>query len=295
MSTIIDKIFSNKHNDTEWFFMKFSVSALWLSAIFLIVRGFSSLPLPIGVCTWFPCVFFLHFPFNKILLYSSVIIAYLYIFEIKVLWTSFIMFLISLLVFSIEESNGILERRGLLTFIFLAQFVAYFLHNKKNHFNLKKYRIQFSVQVVAAGYVLAGLSKLIQSGWKWILDGERITLQILKSHYYTYIDLGNEKWLIKGYELVNFIESHPYLLFFLLASSLLLELGAFLVIFSRRHAIIYGLLLLSMHIGIYWVMEIAIVSILFPMLIFLINPLYLLWVFLCTFLRKLFYNRGFNF
>jgi len=294
MSTIINKYFSKQHNDTEWFFMKFSVATLWLSAIFLIVRGFSSSPLPIGICTWFPCDFLLHFPFNKILLYSSVIIAYLYIFEIKVLWTSFIMFLISLLVFSIEESNGILERRGLLTFIFLAQFVAYFLHNKKNHFNLKKYRIQFSVQVIAAGYVLAGLSKLIHSGWNWVLDGERITLQILKSHYYTYIDLGNESWLAKGYELVKFIEAHPYLLTFLLASSLLLELGAFLAIYSRRHAIMYGLLLLFMHIGIYWVMEIAIVSILFPMLIFMINPLYLIWIIFNHLLKKILYSIRYN-
>lgn len=290
MRTIINKFFSKNYTDTEWFFMKFSVAALWLSAIFLIVRGFSSSPLPIGICTWFPCDFLLHFPFNKILLYSSVIIAYLYIFEVKVLWTSFLMFLISLLVFTIEESNGILERRGLLTFIFLAQFIAYLLAHIREHFNLKKYRIQFSVQVVAAGYVLAGISKIMQSGWKWVLDGERITLQILKSHYYTYIDLGNEKWLAKGYELVNFIEAHPYLLIFLLASSLILELGAFLAIFSRRHAIIYGLLLLSMHIGIYWVMEIAIVSILFPMLIFMLNPLYLGWLVLNSLSRKILFR-----
>lgn len=286
MSTIINKYFSKQHNDTEWFFMKFSMAALWLSAIFLIVRGFSSIPIPTGICTWLPCHYLLVFPFNKILLCLSVIIAYLYIFEIKLLWTSFLMFLISLLVFTIEESNGILERRGLLSFIFLAQFLAYLLANKKEKFNLKKYRIQFSVQVVAAGYVLAGISKIMQSGWKWVLDGERITLQILKSHYYTYIDLGNEKWLNKGYELVNFIEAHPYLLIILLASSLILELGAFLAIFSRRHAVFYGLLLLSMHIGIYWVMEIAIVSILFPMLIFMLNPLYLMWLVLV----KLFKN-----
>lgn len=290
MRALLNKYYYRNYSQIEWVFMKFSMAYLWLSAIFLVMRKFQSVPMPVGLCKWLPCHLMLEFPLQKVVLYLSVIIAWLYILEIKMLWTTLSMFIISMLVFTIEESNGILERRGLLTFIFVAQFVAYLMSVFNEKSNVKQNRVQFSVQVVAAGYVLAGLSKLFQSGLGWVTDGPKIVLQILKSHYYTYVDLGNEKWLIKGNQIVDFINNNTELLIVLLFFSLLIELLAFLAIFSKKHTIIYGFLLLSMHVGIYVVLEIAIVSIIFPMLIFMINPLYIGWLISESFFRKIFYR-----
>lgn len=288
MNVIYHKILSNKYNNIEWFFAKLSILFIWLTSVFSIARGYYQIPIPSSICKYISCDIFLIDSFGKVSLYLISITALLYLFEIKVLYTSFIIFLFSLIFFTIEESNGILERRGLLTFVFFAQFLAYFIHRIKKESNLNKNRMQFSVQVIVAGYTLAALSKLVNSGLSWVVDGKRITLQILKSHYYEYFSQGDLNYLTKGYELVSQLQNLSWLIIVVLTFSLILELFSSVALISKRATLAYGILLLLMHIGIYWVMEIAITAILFPMLIFMINPLYLAWVFIISGSRKLF-------
>jgi hypothetical protein len=63
----------------------------------------------------------------------------------------------------------------------------------------------------------------------------------------------------------------------LLTISLILELFAWISLGSKKRAIIYGILLLSMHIGIKLTMDISLVTISGPMLIFMVNPLFIIW------------------
>jgi hypothetical protein len=60
-----------------------------------------------------------------------------------------------------------------------------------------------------------------------------------------------------------------------LAFTLIIEFFAFVSIFNKKYSLICGTLLLIMHIGIYLVLDVAIKGTYIPMLIFMINPLFL--------------------
>ena len=61
----------------------------------------------------------------------------------------------------------------------------------------------------------------------------------------------------------------------LLAGSLTLELFALTAAVNKSYARFYGIALLLMHIGIYYFMDILIVSFAVPMVFVMINPFYL--------------------
>lgn len=242
---------------------------MWIGIFLFTSIDTYSVPYPTGICAFFNCsiivsqyTFFLFITFG-------VILAILYILEKWMLITTFLMFLISLIFFTLEESNGILNRNGLYTMIFLAQFVAYY----RNNLELKNERIQFSVQIIAAGYTLAGISKLKLSGLNWVADAPLVSIQVIKNYYYHYFDIGDINYAARGIALADFIIQHPLLIKILFSSSLLLELFALLAIKNKIRALVYGFLLTMMHLGIYYFMNIIIVSIFAPMFIILINPL----------------------
>lgn len=297
MKEIWNKIYTNNYTDLEWSFIKVILVITWIILDLLIINSFRTIPMPHGICKLFPCELFLNGYMKYALILVIILISVFYILEIKQTFTCLFLFIISTLLFTIEESNGILNRNSIFTFVFFAQFLAYLLHSYDSKTDLKKNRIQFSVQVVAAGYTLSALSKLFNSGIFWIQDGKRITLQILKSYYSLYFDYGETKILDKGISMANFIENHTLLVYFLLGASLILELFALISIRSKKYALIYGLLLTFMHIGIYIVMDIAIVSIIFPMIIFMINPPYKIWILLSNWYKKIaspHFNYRFN-
>jgi hypothetical protein len=180
------------------------------------------------------------------------------------------MFLTSLLAFTLEESNGILNRSGLYTAIFGAQAFAYF----RNGDSLKSERIQFSIQIVAAGYFLSAISKLTQTGLGWINEAPFASIQMVKNYSYSYFDSGDPSQLNVGLKQAEFALKHTNVLKLLFAFSLLFEFFAWLALRSKRSAIIMGVLLTGMHIGIMYFMNILIAAIFYPMIIFFLNPMY---------------------
>ena len=183
------------------------------------------------------------------------------------------MFLLSLLCFTLEESNGILNRSSLYTMVFLAQSIAYF----RNHAELKTERVQFPVQIIAAGYMLAGISKLRETGLMWVAEAPQASLQIVKGYCAAYFNFGDISQLQKGITLAAFALHHALFVKILFGVSLFLELFAWVAVKNKTRTLVYGLLLTGMHMGIYYFMHILIVAIFFPMLLFMVNPVYLLY------------------
>nr|WP_315164637.1 hypothetical protein [uncultured Flavobacterium sp.] len=287
MREILNKIYNNNYTNLEWNFIKIIFITLWIILASMMLYSYQTIPMPQGICKIVPCELFLDGSLKYPLILVIILVTLFYILEIKQMYTCLGLFVISTLLFTMEESNGILNRNSLFTFVFFAQFLAYLLHHYDSKSDIKKNRIQFSVQVITAGYTLSALSKLYHSGIYWIQDGKRISLQILKSHFSLFVTNGDSKIVRSGENMVQFIESNPSLVYLLLGSSLFLELFALLSIKNKKTALVYGILLTFMHLGIYIVMDIAIVSILIPMLLFMVNPLYIIWVILKSFYKKL--------
>ena len=271
-------IWNNNYTTIEWKFMKISFVTFWLNAVITIFIKNNFIPMPIGVLSFLQPNSSIDISFKLMSLITIMIAIYFYISEKQMIWVTLFLFITSVLVFSIEESNGIFRRNDLFSFIFFSQFFSYVFKAKNIDSNIEKNRVQFSVQVIAVGYTLSAISKLNASGLNWIFDGRKMPLQIMKSFFYSYVNDGNIFFIQKGNDMI--FNSNLYLVYFFLGFSFFLEFFAVISIFNKKISFIYGLLLLVMHIGIYWVLDIAIKGIYIPMLIFMINPLFLFWIIL---------------
>jgi len=193
-----------------------------------------------------------------------------YILEKKMLIVTLTLAILLCLLGLIEDSNGFQARTELMGIIFFVQFLAYSKYfNPKN---LPKNRVQFSVQVIAASYVISALSKMQDSRLMWVSDAQYLPVQILRSIHINEVTYPEySEW----YRLVvDWMLLHPNVVTFLISTALLLELFAFIAIFSKRNAFVWGILLICMHIGINYSMSIVLKFIAYPMAIFFSNIYY---------------------
>ena len=275
MNKVLNHKFWSEYSPIEWLAVKISVALFWFSLITNSSIETSGLPYPSGILSLFsPSALSSKYAVLICSVFAAGLIV-LYLAEKWMTVITFLMFLLSLLVFTMEESCGIQNRKGLVTMLFLAQSIAYLRNNRY----LNEERIQFPIQIIAAGYALAGFSKIKDSGFHWVLDGPRISLQVMKSYSFSYFDSGDITELNKGINYSDFILHHKVLLAGLLTASLAFELTAWLAAKNKQWAFVMGVLLTAMHIGIYFSMDILIKGVFYPMLVFLLNPLYLVFAF----------------
>ena len=252
----------------EWLFIKIPFIIHWLGSILDVLFTYKSTLVPHGIFTLFPISSQSLTWLNPSIIALAVVLVVAYFAEFKMAITTLLLFAISVFTFSLEESNGILNRSSLLSFLFFAQFIAYLLPGN----SYKNNRILFSIQAIAATYTLSALSKLQATGFGWVLSGKQMALQIIKSYQYKYVTNGNWGLMTKGNEMALFIQNHPKLVLFMLTSTLLLELCALLCLRSKSSIIAYGILLSIMHFFMALVMNINLSSISTPMFIFMVIP-----------------------
>jgi hypothetical protein len=213
--------------------------------------------------------------YKLFLVFVMLLAMFLYIFEYFIKAALFLLFSLSMLIITFQESHGVFARASSFTAIFLIQFIACFLTNNKNQYNL---RVLFSLQVIAASYSLAGFSKLYHSGFDWIDGGLNFSLQVFKNYSFLYSDTASVVLLEKANYIVSLVMRYPMLTKFFLSFSLILEFFSFLIFIHKKVKIFWGFALLGMHIGIHFFFGIGLSTIFFPMLIFFINPLYYLYL-----------------
>lgn len=284
MSKLLDHKFFKEYSDTEWCILKVCLCIVWFGIVRHAFIGSDNVPYPCGICSLVDCSPLVNAYTGYVFTGLAVILSLLYIFEKQMKVVTLLMFLLSLVCFTLEESNGILNRSGLYTMVFAAQAMAYY----RNNAALKTERIQFAVQIIAGGYMLAGISKLRETGLAWANESPQAALQMLKGYCANYFNWGDKAQLQLGLDLANFALNHSLVVKLLFGFSLLLELFAFLAVKNKARTFVYGLLLTGMHIGIYYFMHILIVAIFFPMLLFMVNPVYLAYMLFTKAKQKLF-------
>lgn len=273
-----NSFFSEKVTHLEWFCSKLTLTVFVAPGMVFPLYYRSNTPYPNGLCELLNCNL-AFVPAIRLVLACGIALAFvLYLLEKKMLCATLLLFALSILVYSIEESNGLRDRRGIQSMIFLAQFLAYFLQKTGKDANVERNRIQFTLQFIAAAYLLAALSKLNTSGLSWITDAPYVALQVIKSFDYAYFDTGLHQPLLKGTSMATFITHNPLLIEVIFGTALVLELCSFILLFRKTVAFAYALLLLCMHIGILLVMDIFFPTISVPLVIIIINPLYLLYL-----------------
>lgn len=251
--------------------MRLSFGLYWLYNFHWSLWNYKQSHIPVGIANLMDLHFLAHYPV-KVLFTAMAIASMLLYFSGKYLILSlWSLFVLSLLVFSAEESSGVFYRVSLLTMIWFAQLLAIIFSNGKNN---KDQLVYFSVQIIAAAYLLAAFSKWTNSGFSWVADAKYFELQALKGDYFNWATDLKAVHISTATQKVRFVAEHLFLIQLLLALSLLLETAAFLILRSKKWAFYFGVCLAFMHLGIYYMMDIFIAPVAIPMLLFLINPLY---------------------
>ena len=128
--------------------------------------------------------------------------------------------------------------------------------------------ISWSLQAIAATYLVSGITKLIQSSGAWIIQSPLVALQVVKTNEQDFYDTLDPARAGAGLALAEWMIRHPLLVGAAMTAGLLLELGAPVLLLGRRWAAGYGLALIVFHETIHRVMQLH----------FVYNQ-YLLWIY----------------
>ncbi|MBS1625098.1 MAG: hypothetical protein JST83_13815 [Bacteroidetes bacterium] len=278
INTVWSKIWSRQYGDTEWLCLKVSFAIWYYLQATAMLFQYASAPYPSGILSFSGTYYLMLVPVKIAIAIILFALMALYVLEIRIALVTLVIFVLSIFIFAIGESNGVMGRDGLMSLTWVGQSLAYMLYNAGSAPDLRRNRFQFPLQAIAAVYTLAAISKLVASPLHWVSDSPYLTLQIIKSFDYAYYTSGDPSLHAAGIARAQFILQHPQLTKLLLAGSLLLELCAFVLLTGRRPALIYALLLLSMHLGITYFMNIFFPHISIPTLLFAVNPLYIVIV-----------------
>lgn len=267
----------NKHPRLYWDCLKISYLFIWALSIIGILLFSSACPFPVGICKLYSFTPLFTIPGKVVTITVLSIASVMYVREKYMVFTTALLAVFTCIIISFQESNGIYQRAALLTVIWAAQSFAYLAHKYNNKFNLTFYRQQYVVQIIAASYTLAAVSKIYQSGLSWPKQGaEYLAIQIIKGFSFDYFSSGNINFIESGRYISAFALHHPNIIMGLLTTTLLLEFFCFIAIIKPSFRFVYGIGLLLMHVGIMYAMNIVILPIAVPMAIFFINPLFYL-------------------
>lgn len=275
MKNLFKPYWSREYSTTEWTYMKYSISAIWLLCITYILLFYKSIKYPISFCKFIDCNVANLFAVKVFLAVCAIISIIFYIQEKYMRLALGMISVISVFIFTISDSMGFYDRYDMISCVFIAQLLAYLFFSKKN---LAQRRIQFPIQAIAACYTMAAINKLLTSGIDWVLKTENFALQAKKGYMFAYADYGSLSAIHKSNLMSDFFMTYPMITEAMLIISLLLELCSIIVIFDKRIAISYGALLLIMHIGILIFINVFLFAVVPVAMFFLINPAYFVYI-----------------
>ena len=167
------------------------------------------------------------------------------------------MLFFSICIGTLNLSQGEIQHSWqLVTLIGLAQFAAYAALGRaalRPSRDVQRLAASWGTVTIAGGYVTCGLVKMVATKGLWIWKTPLLSVQLLKSNWAAYYN-----WLKKPphwlEQFTQFLVDHPWFTRAFFGTGLVLELFAFTVLISRRWAFWFGLALVSLHVGISFVM-----------------------------------------
>ena len=158
---------------------------------------------------------------------------------------------------------------------------------KDSSTHLHRDLIYSTQQAVAAAYVVAGLSKVINSGLQWVATIPNMVLQLEKNYGMNFHDNLQEP-PGRGTEFAaNLIINYPTLAKVLLTGGLLLELFCFLALWNRLFLAVFGASLIAMHMFISSAMNLGFLYNKAALFIFFVNIPFIVFA-----IFRHFSNRG---
>jgi hypothetical protein len=136
--------------------------------------------------------------------------------------------------------------------------------------------VNWTQQVIAAGYVVSALSKLVISKGQWMWDTPRFGIQLAKAvdqDYYDHLRAGTDTpaWL------PDWLLEHPWQARLLFGPALPLEFFAFLALRNRALGALYAIALIAFHLSVSALMSLDFRYNVQMMIVYLVNVPFWLW------------------
>ena len=131
--------------------------------------------------------------------------------------------------------------------------------------------IYWTLVIFAAGYVVCGWVKLQNSDWMWfhkVVPG--LAMELEKTNWSAYYDTLEPVPQILT-TTVNLMNEHPTVARLFFGAGLLIELFAFLALWSRRWAFFMGLAIIALHLSISQLMQLNFWYHIWAAMIFMVN------------------------
>lgn len=138
-------------------------------------------------------------------------------------------------------------------------------------FTQGQFEADITRQAVAAGYVVSGISKLFFSHGAWLYSAKYLPLHIVKNTEMKYYDAINPA-VLKNDWLPQLMMDHPLLCQALFGVALPLELFAFLGLYNRRSAALFGIGLIAFHESVTQLMSLSFIFNKALLLVFFVAP-----------------------
>jgi len=267
----------------EWIVMR-AIFALWIVPPSIeLASPFHAQPRPVGIAHFMDVTWISSEALHPYLVGIFWIAVALYVIGFLPMLATTILFVLHMVAGTLGNSHGATHHTvQIVGFALLGQVLAhlYFKFSqlrKKESLLVKTPHgplIYCTTQLVAAAYVVAGLSKMLRSRGSWLKDSENLTVQmekgIRKNFYDTHSEQGNDAihWFVR------FMDESPLIAKAMLGSGLILELFAFLALINRWTLAIFGIGLWLMHESISAAMGLGFAFNKLVLLVFLINVPY---------------------
>ena len=261
--------------------------ALLLYFEFKFATRFTDQPVPHGLAQWFDLTFFSD-PVIAPFIHGGLVIALcLYVLGTAMIPAVSTMLFVVVGAGTLDNSQGSIHHsQQIYGLVIIGQWLAYVLpwaHRAAGRrfqlepgFTLHDLAIHFTLEMIAAGYVVSACMKIVLSKGQWIWRLPNMAIQVLKTNqqqYYNNLEPEHLEWAT---QISALIISYPNVTRIVVGSALFVELFAFLALINRRWAFFMGVALFCMHESIRTIMNLAFASNLMILMIFFINVPFLL-------------------
>lgn len=287
----------------EWFFMRLFMALLVISSLqeFKLFdfdrqsepRGlahwfdltFLSRPGPIDLSLWiqrinlpFGGMFRLHGPgwFDTTTL-VSLVLGTLYVWGRGLRFTLPLLSLVHILPWTLNNSQGYTHHGSqLISLVLIVQTIVVWWPRSPADLPLRSYLVYYSRGMVAFSYVACAFTKLIKTKGLWLLKSNYICIELIKTHRLDYYgrlspelagDPPSATWLLQ----------HPMITRLAFDSGFFVELLAFVALRDRKWALIAGIVIISFHRSVWWLMRLEFASHEWLTLIYLVNLPFWCW------------------
>ena len=276
MDSLLKVLAGFKYGTRSWAYARAITGIFWLIFIVADINAPHPEACDIGLCHFLNCLFFATPPVSYVVIAIATLLTGMYIAEKKIALTTFLMALTGCIVFPIATANGNGMRMEVVTVVLIAQFIAYTQYQYsdlsfKNATRARNLAMFYSIQVIAACYVVAAISKLHITGIAWVAQAPNIAIRVIKASSSRALDYNMPVFKHSGQVVAAAITQHPFIIQTAFGLALAIEFFAFIALASRSFCRKYSYLILTMHLFILLMMNILIPAFVVMVIAYMVN------------------------